>query len=303
MVRREDGSKGHNGDIGAPSTVVRSEWHVLGTGVTRLYVRAWEPGECSPAAVVCLAHGHGEHGERYAHVADAMARGGYAVVAYDHYGHGRSQGKRGHMLSMEAAIADMTAMLEQCAKRHPDVPVFLYGHSMGGNIALNCAMRTKPAIRGLILTSPWLRLAFKPPAVKEWLGRRLASIWPSMPMSTGLKEEDLFRQDGTAASRALSMKGDPLSHTTLTPRAFVEIGDAGEWAISRAAELHVPMLLLHGTEDRITSFEASRQLAESAGKGCQWHPLQGGLHELHNDVQGKSTIDLIMAWMNDKTKA
>lgn len=303
MVQRVDGSEDHNGDRGVSLAVVRSEWHVLGTGVTRLYVRAWEPGNAAPLAVVCLAHGHGEHGERYARVAETMAARGYAVVAYDHYGHGRSQGKRGHLLSMEASIADMTVMLEQCAKRHPDVPVFLYGHSMGGNIALNCALRTKPAIAGLILTSPWLRLAFKPPAVKEWIGRRLASIWPSLPMSTGLKEEDLFRQDGTEASRALSMKGDPLSHTTLTPRAFVEIGDSGEWAIRHAAELHVPMLLLHGTADRITSFDASRQLAESAGERCLWHPVQDGLHELHNDVRGNATLDFIMAWMNDKTNA
>jgi alpha-beta hydrolase superfamily lysophospholipase len=204
---------------------------------------------------------------------------------------------------MEAAIADMTVMLEQCAKRHPDAPIFLYGHSMGGNIALNCALRTKPAIEGLILTSPWLRLAFKPPAVKEWIGRGLSSIWPSMPMSTGLKEEDLFLQDGSERKLRLSMKGDSLSHTTLTPKAYVEIHDAGEWAIKHGAELHVPLLLLHGTEDRITSFEASRQLAEAAGDGCLWRPWQGGLHELHNDSQGDETITYIMAWMNDKLNA
>lgn len=300
MMQRRSASMKDGGDRGVSGAALRSEWQVLGTGVTQLFVREWEPAEDSARAVVCLAHGHGEHGERYAHVAERLALGGYAVIAYDHYGHGRSQGKRGHMLSMEAAISDMTAMLEQCAKRHPDTPVFLYGHSMGGNIALNCALRTKPAIEGLILTSPWLRLAFKPPAVKEWIGRRLSSLWPSMPMSTGLKEEDLFLQDGSEEKLGLSMKSDPLSHTTLTPRAFVEIQDAGEWAIKHGAELHVPLLLLHGTEDRITSFEASRQLAESAGTCCLWRPWQGGLHELHNDLQGDATMDFIMSWMNDK---
>src|SRR5690606_693305 len=155
------------------------------------------------------------------------------------------------------------------------------------NIALNCAIRTKPAIRGLILTSPWLRLAFKPPAVKEWIGRRLASIWPTLPMSTGLKEEDLFHNDGTEASKLLSMKSDPLCHTTLTPRAFIEIQDAGEWAIKHGSDLHVPLLLLYGTSDRITSFVASEELANRMKGGCDWQPWRDGLHELHNDRQGR----------------
>ncbi|MHA6482992.1 lysophospholipase [Paenibacillus sp. strain BS8-2] len=303
MVQRGDGSSKNVGDLGASSEIRYSEWQVSGTGVISLFVRSWEPISSASKAVICLSHGHGEHGGRYGHVAEAMAKNGYAVVAYDHYGHGRSQGKRGHMLSMEAAIADMTVMLEQCAELYPDVPVFLYGHSMGGNIALNCVLRTKPAIQGLILTSPWLRLAFNPPAFKEWLGRRLAFIWPTMPMSTGLKEEDLFRLDGTEAVRSRSMKGDPLSHTALTPRAFVEIQDAGEWAIRHGAELHVPLLLLHGTVDRVTSFEASRELAESVGEKCNWQPCEGGLHELHNDLRSDETINDILAWMNDNLNA
>ncbi|MDQ6421187.1 alpha/beta hydrolase [Paenibacillus sp. LHD-117] len=276
-----------------------SEWKVLGSGVTQLFVREWLPIGDPPKAVVCLSHGHGEHSERYAHVAERMTMDGYAFLAFDHYGHGRSEGKRGHMLSMDAAITDLTLMLEQCAKRHPDLPIFLYGHSMGGNIALNCAIRTKPLIQGLILTSPWLRLAFKPPAAKEWFGRRLASLLPALPMSTGLKEEDLFRHGGIEASEKLSMRGDPLSHTTITPRAYIEIQDAGEWAIKHAAQLHVPLLLIHGTSDRITSFAASEELAGRLQSRCAWHPWKDGLHELHNDIRGKETIHTITAWMND----
>ncbi|QNK56252.1 alpha/beta hydrolase [Paenibacillus sp. PAMC21692] len=298
---RDDVQQGITDDeIEASDKVRRTEWRVLGTGVNDLFVREWLPAAGKPKAVICLAHGHGEHGERYAHVAKELAADGYAIIAYDHYGHGRSQGKRGHMLSMEAAIADLTLMLEQCAKRHVEIPIFLYGHSMGGNIALNCAIRTKPDLAGLVLTSPWLRLAFKPPAVKEWLGRRLATFWPALPMSTGLKEEDLFRQNGTEASRSRSMKGDPLSHTTITPRAFTEIQDAGEWAIKHGNELHVPLLLLHGTADRVTSYAASKELADGMREGCDWNSWQDGLHELHNDLQGGEAIACIKAWMNDK---
>lgn len=272
----------------------RTEWHVLGTGVNKLFVREWMPSGGSAKAVICLAHGHGEHGERYRHVAEQLAAFGYTLVAFDHYGHGRSEGKRGHMLSMDAATDDLALVLEQCCKRHPGLPLFLYGHSMGGNIALNCAIRLKPPIRGLIVTSPWLRLAFKPPAAKEWLGRRLAALMPALSMSTGLKEEQLFRQGSVPA---MSMRGDSLSHTAISAKAYTELQAGGEWALRHAAELHVPLLLLHGTNDTVTSFQASEQLAERLEGRCEWRPWDGGLHELHNDLEGRETIDVIADWL------
>lgn len=286
-----NGTQATNGDI----EVLREEWRCLGSGAKQLFMREWRSNEAKPKAVIALVHGQGEHGDRYAHVAKQWAAAGFVFVAMDIYGHGQSEGKRGHMLSMSAILDDVMLMLEQCGKRYSGLPAFLYGHSMGGNIALNCALRLKPDIQGLMITSPWLQLAFKTPAVKEWIGRRVASILPSLPMSTGLKQDDMFRKNSDDAWGPAKI--DDLCHSVITPRAYVEIQAAGEWVSKHIGDLHVPLLLMHGSEDRVTSFQASRNLAEKLGNRCDWMPWDGGLHELHNDVDGKLTVKTMMDWV------
>lgn len=277
--------------------MLRKEWHVLGTEVKKLFVREWLPEGAAAKACVLIIHGHGEHGERYNHVAEKMTDAGFAVVVYDLLGHGRSEGKRGHMSAMSAAIDDALRVMDDIQENHGDLPIIVYGHSMGGNIALNCALRRKPDIAGLILSSPWLRLAFKPPAVKEWIGKAVARILPTLSMSTGLKERDLFRPSDLNIP---SMTEDSLSHTTITPRAYLEVQQAGEWALKHAEELQAPLLLLHGSGDNITSFDASAGLARKLVDRCEWIPCEDGRHELHNDVGSGEVIDRMIVWINNR---
>lgn len=275
----------------------RVEWQTLGTEAKKLYVREWHPDGKQSKGLIVIVHGQGEHGDRYQFAAEQMTAAGLTVVSYDLQGHGRSEGKRGHMTAMSAAVQDALRVIEEARDRHPDLPVFLYGHSMGGNIALNTALSKKPDIHALILTSPWLKLAFEPPKIKKWLGIGLSKILPSLPLSSGLKPEDLFRPSELDIPL---IQNDPLSHTTITPRLFLEVEKSGEWALRRAGELHVPLLLLHGDADRITSYETSKQLAERLGSRCDWFSKEGGLHELHNDKDGKETIGYIVDWIHSK---
>lgn len=277
--------------------MIREDWHALGTEARNLYVREWSPTEKQSKGLIVIVHGHGEHGDRYQGVAEQMTASGLTVVSYDLQGHGRSEGKRGHMNAMSAAIYDVIRVIDEARDRHPDLPVFLYGHSMGGNIALNTAIAQKPDIHALILTSPWLSLAFRPPKLKEWIGRGLASILPALPVPSGLKQEDLFRPSELAIP---PVKNDPLCHTIITPRTFLEVDRAGEWALRNANELRVPLLLLHGDADKITSYEASKQLAEKLGSRCDWFSKDGGYHELHNDKDGRMTVAYIVDWIHSK---
>ena len=275
----------------------REEWKVQGKSGRQLYIREWRASDNSPKAVVVIVHGQGEHGERYRHVAEQMTDSGLVVIGYDLQGHGLSEGVRGHIASMEEAVDDTMVVLAAARERHPGLPVFLYGHSMGGNIALNTALRRRPDLQALILSSPWLRLAFKPPAVKEWLGRGVARLLPALRMSSGLKPEDLYRP----SERNISpIQGDPLTHTCITPKAYLEVQDAGEWALRNSHQLSMPLMLLHGDADRITSYESSRQLAASLGGRCEWIAVEGGLHELHNDIGGEETVSAIVEWIHKR---
>jgi len=277
--------------------MLREEWQITGAKGTVLFLREWNPETEAAKAVVGLVHGMGEHGDRYAHVAARFTEAGIAVIALDQHGHGRSSGKRGHLHSIGAAASDAALMLEAAAERHPGAPIFLYGHSMGGNVALNCALRLHPDVKGLILTSPWLRLAFKPNPAVEWFGRRLASIMPALQQKTGLNPADLFRPGFVPAD---SLTADKLCHTKITLQAFKEISAGGEWALANADRLQIPLLLIHGTSDRVTSLEASRLLAGKLGGKCDFRRWDGGYHELHNDIEGEKTIQELIIWLEEQ---
>ncbi|OMF18861.1 hypothetical protein BK133_30285 [Paenibacillus sp. FSL H8-0548] len=274
--------------------MLRDEWQIKGAKGSTLFLREWKPEAQKIKAVVCLVHGMGEHGDRYKHVAANFTEAGIALLALDQQGHGRSTGKRGHFPSLGAAVSDAHLMLDAASERHPDVPVFLYGHSMGGNVALNCALRLHPPIRGLILTSPWLRLAFKPNPVVEWIGRRLATIVPTMQQSTGLKPAELFRP---GYDQAAPIVDDPLCHTKITLHSYIEIGEGGEWALAHADSLQTPVLLMHGTSDLVTSLEASNLLSDRFAERCRFVQWEGGYHELHNDLEGEKAIKVIINWV------
>ncbi|WP_054023323.1 alpha/beta hydrolase [Bacillus sp. FJAT-28004] len=277
--------------------MLRDEWQITGAEGSQLFLREWMSESQETKAVVCLVHGMGEHGDRYGHVAAQLTAAGFVLIALDQQGHGRSSGKRGHLHSLGAAVSDAALMIEAAGKRHSGSPIFLYGHSMGGNVALNCALRLHPPIQGLILTSPWLRLAFKPHPAVEWFGRRLASVIPTLQQSTGLNPADLFRP---GYDQAAPIVEDPLCHTKITLHTFSEITDGGEWAIAHASSLQVPLLLMHGTSDRVTSMDASALLAESLGEQCYFRRWDGGYHELHNDVEGKEAVQVLIQWLKEQ---
>ncbi len=275
--------------------MLHQEWKISGSMNYELYAQQWLPDSKDVHTVVCLSHGSGEHSTRFRNLARTFTDQGIAVLALDHHGHGKSDGKRGHIPSLDAAVQDVAGLCSYAQKRFPELPLFLYGHSMGGNIAVNCALRAKPDIKGLILTSPWLRLAFSPPSYQIWIGKKLAKLFPEMQQSTGLKHEDLYRPGN---DQAVSMVNDPLSHTKISLRAFVDLEEGGQWAIEHAGQLQIPLLLIHGDADRITSYAASKELAQAAGEKCTFVTCEGGYHELHNDIDGEKTINQIIAWMS-----
>jgi len=264
----------------------------------RLHVRSWMPSG-GARGVVCIVHGMGEHGGRYADVASALVRAGLAVYAVDQRGHGLTPGKRGHAPSAERLALDAIRFVGMAGARHPGLPVFLYGHSMGGNVALSCAIRCRPPIAGLILTSPWLRLAFDPPKAKLVIGRIASRVWPKLTMKTGLGNS-LYRNP--AQSEADSR--DPLLHNRISAAMFFSIRDEGERSLREARrELRVPVLLMHGTEDTVTSFAASRELAETLRGRCEFVAWEGGWHELHNDVDREEVLERIIGWIDDRIRA
>jgi len=257
--------------------------------------RGWAPLD-RPKAVVALIHGHGEHVGRFAHVAAALNARGYALLGYDLRGHGRSGGPRGHTPSYEALMDDIAAFLGQVQDRYTGLPRFLYGHSLGGNLVINFALRRKPELRGVVATGPWLRLAFKPPAIQVTLGRIMNGIAPGFTQSSKLDARGLSHD----AAVVRAYQNDPLVHDKVTVRLFVEINDSGEWALEHAAELTLPLLLMHGAADPITSSRASREFAERAGAKVTLKVWPDLYHEIHNESQQAEVFKVILDWLDGR---
>lgn len=270
-------------------------WH--GSGQIRFYARGWEPDK-KPKAVVALVHGLGEHSGRYAHIGAALAAAGYALAGFDLRGHGQSGGPRGHTPSYETLMDDIADFLTQIKARYPRLPVFLYGHSMGGNLVLNFCLRRRPKVQGVIATAPWLKVAFEPPAWKMRLARTMNRIAPGFTQRSGLETAALAHDTETVRNYA----NDPLVHDKISARLFMVMHESGLWALDHASAFPCPILLMHGTADRITSPGASRQFAERAAKKVTWRAWDGCYHEIHNEAQAAEVIRVMIRWIGGRLK-
>jgi len=273
------------------------EWNWKTSDGLQTYSKGWAP-KGKPKATICLVHGHGEHIGRYEHVAAAVTEKGYAMLGFDLRGHGKSAGPRGHTPSYEALMDDITAFLGQIEGRYPDLPRFLYGHSLGGNLVLNYALRRKPALRGVIANGSWLKLAFEPPASKVSLGKMMNNILPGFTQSSGLETAALSHDPAVVEA----YENDPLVHDKISARLFVSTYDSGLWALEHAAEFPLPLLLMHGTADRLTSAEASRQFAEAGGKQVTLKLWDGWYHEVHNEPEKAEVFKLMTDWLDKHLK-
>lgn len=273
---------------------MHQEFHISTKDQLSLFGQYWNHGE-NCKAVVCIAHGMGEHSNRYEHVAAFLNSGGYAVVAIDQRGHGKSPGKRGHINSYEDLMNDIELLILKAQSLFPDKPIFLYGHSMGGNLVLNYSIRRKDLhLKGVIATAPYLKLAFNPPSWKVTLGKTFAGIMPGLTQPTGLDTNALSRDKAVVDF----YNNDPLVHDKMSARFFVEVHFAGPYAIEHAAELNIPALVMHGTGDRITSFKATKEFAEKARANVELKLWEGFYHEIHNEPEKEEVLSFIVNWLN-----
>jgi alpha-beta hydrolase superfamily lysophospholipase len=170
----------------------------------------------------------------------------------------------------------------------------LYGHSLGGNLVINFSLRHKPRVRGVIASSPWLMLAREPPAHKLMLARVMNALAPAFTQRSGMETAALSRD----AAIVKAYEHDALVHDRISARMFTGIYESGLWALEHAAEFPVPLLLMHGTGDRIASAEASREFAARGGKRVTSRFWDGWYHELHNEPGQDRLFAVMLKWMD-----
>lgn len=263
---------------------------------SRRFAAEWREASDVPVkAVIAIVHGMGEHLGRYTHVAKMFTENGYAAFSFDQCGHGRTEGKRGHTTSYDALLDGVGAMLAEAQQRYPGLPIYIFAHSMGGNVAINYILRRKPNIAGAIVTGPWLKLAFNPPPLQVIAARIVQRLFPAYTTNRPMKGDHLT-SDPVMIKR---YQEDPLGHGSITARFFFSVQTAGLWALKHASEWKVPLLLMHGGNDKVTSINASRQFAESVGPLCTFMEWPDYKHELHNELEREDVFDVMLEWLGN----
>ncbi len=255
-------------------------------------MHAWHWVSPKPRGQVVLVHGMGEYAERYKPFAQSLNEQRISVAAYDQRGHGHSGGQRGHFSSLSDAVKDLDTFCTLV--RQPDLPQVLYGHSMGGNLALRYALDHQPALAGLVLSAPWLRLSFQAPKLLVGLGRFMRKIYPTWSQDNQLQVEHLSRNLGVVSR----YQEDPLVHRRITAATAIDLMDSGKALLAGPINLPFPTLIMHGTEDQITDPEASAQLAEHIHSPVTYRAWEGLYHELHHEPEQQEVMRYLSNWLN-----
>ena len=260
------------------------------------YMQGWEP-QGKSKAVVCLIHGLGEHTGRYAHVGKAFNDAGYALFGFDLRGHGKTGGPRGHFPSLDVVMQDIRQFVEFQKQNNPGLPIFLYGHSLGGLLALTYAIQYGEGLNGVISTSAGLRSALQEQKAKMVMVNILGALMPSMTIKSDLEVAALSHDQDVVQAYI----NDPLVHSKIS----LGFGKAGLAAINlcfaHAKEFKPPLLIMYGTADRITYPSGSEdfaKLASETNKDVTLKPWDGMYHEIHNEPEQAEVFKVMIEWMD-----
>jgi alpha-beta hydrolase superfamily lysophospholipase len=275
-------------------TTTRTERTFDGVGGVRIVYDVWTP-ETTPRAVVVLSHGLGEHARRYDHVAQRFGEHGLVTYALDHRGHGRSGGKRVLLRDISEYTGDFDTLVGIAKKEHPGCKCIVLGHSMGGGIVFAYGVERPDNYDLMVLSGPAVAAQDAVSPLLVFTAKTLGAVAPGLPVQ---------ELDVSAISRDPAVvhayNTDPLVHHGKVPagiaRALLLVG---ETMPQRAPALTAPLLVVHGSEDRLITVDGSRRLAEAVGSSDVELKVYPGLyHEVINEPERNQVLDDVVSWIN-----
>lgn len=276
----------------------RHHGYLEGVGGLRLHYRTWEPGE--PTAAMLLVHGLGEHGGCYARLAERLAEHGFVTFAPDLRGHGRSDGRRGHVSRFEIYLQDLDRFRREAqGLLDPGLPFFLLGHGLGGLVVLRYLEEFGAPVSGAILSSPWVAGSSPFPRSRTALARLLERVLPAVRLATRL-DPGLATRDPEPGA----VCDDPLSHDAFTPRLLREVSAAMDQALQRRVRPAAPLLVMLGAEDRVTASQRTAALLRSLpGASLQTRRYEGRGHDVLGGAGADEVLDDLVGWLEERLEA
>lgn len=263
-----------------------------------LHAQIWM-GDAAPQGIVVMVHGLGDHSDRFSAFADHMTASGWAVMAFDLPGHGRSPGTPGRIKSFDSIMEDIAAARQTASERLPGLPQVLMGHSMGGNFVLNYALRRDQfdrallPLRGLALCAPMLlppRPMPRPVIFAAWLTGHL------IPWFRFDREIDIEALTGDP-DQAQAIEQDPLMHSKISMYLATQLVSQGRWAIDQAREIDLPTLVMFGENDSLIDQSACQNLAIRMGASATLVSWPEVRHALFHDRDHEFIVRRIGTWL------
>jgi acylglycerol lipase len=269
------------------------ESQFTGNDNLKLYYQCWLPLD-EPKAILLVAHGLAEHSGRYSNLANYFLPKGYAVYGFDQRGHGKSDGVKGYVERFSYFVDDLSIFLRLVHSRHHGVKTFLVGHSIGGTIATACAILHKDEFHGLILSGASLSTPS---------GVATATIFAARILSLVLPKVGLYVIDAEGISQDRRVVdayvNDPLVYRgKISARLGIELIKAMGTVNRRISEIQLPILVMHGTADRLSDPKGSQMLYQKASSPDKILKLYEGYHhELFNEPGHEQVLADVESWL------
>lgn len=268
-----------------------------GVGNYKIFTRNWQPSD-APKAVIVIVPGFNSHSGYYQWTAEQFVAGGYAVYAVDLRGRGHSDGERFYVQSFNDYVSDVAMLVDAAKAQNPGLPVFVLGHSAGGVVACVYTLEHQDQINGLICES----FAHQVPAPDFVLAvlKGLSHIAPHAHVLK-LKNEDFSRIPVVVEA----MNHDPLiADETQPTQTVAQMVIADERLKKEFPLITIPVLILHGTEDKATKPSGSQFFYDTAGSTDKTLKLyEGHYHDLLNDEDREIVMADIQQWLDARVKA
>jgi alpha-beta hydrolase superfamily lysophospholipase len=277
-----------------PVTLERGEGHVVGARGVSLYRQWWRPCAGARGAVV-IVHGLKDHSSRYGAFAERLVARGFAVHAFDLRGHARSEGPRGWVDVFDDYTDDLETMVRCVRGREKRAPLFVFGHGMGGVVAALWALETQAKVDGVVLSAATLQADSTPAEARST--RLLAALAPR----ARILQLDLRRVSRDRGTVEDSLRDTLVQQSPAPARTARELLDAMARIDERAADLTVPLLVMHGSADVVNDPAGSERLVARAGSEDKQLYLYDGLaHDLLHEPERARVAQDVTEWLCER---
>ena len=254
--------------------------------------------EGTPVGVVIISHGFGEYIDMYDPFIENLTKANYACVIFDQRGHGEDSNvakTQGEIPGYEYFLDDIDAIRAKMDELYPQVPVILYGHSMGGNIVASYLInRNQAAFAGAVLETPWLRLYKPMPKVLEGLAKVLGDISSKFAKVNELRRHEVVRP--LAGHKTIT--DFPHYHNRISFRLFAGVTKAGEYAIANAKKITIPTMLICANNDMVVCPEAIKEFGANANSNVELKVYDDAYHAIHADLASVRYIPDLIEFLN-----